>query len=495
MRRLAEWFGRKPSRGAAPEKVTGDGAAPYYVQADGGARVELVAHARSAGLENLPESDAMEPNDVEAAVEHEHTRRHRDLIEQTRAQLRTLTAEFDRHEQQIPATKDLDVAVEQSRATIEHALATDDRLIPLRQAQQRRRRDLRGFVRDHQLTQPARYPASRLFHVGMLAALLVAESVLNMGFFVQTNSLGLAGGFIVAVAVSLTNIALGLAAGFFCLRWRNHREARLRRLATAGVVLYGLLTLLFNLGVAHLRDQTASAGAGTELHVDQVLRHPFSLTFASAVLFVVGVLASLIAARKGFTLDSATPGHGDVDRRFKAADEDFGGHQQALRQRILGEAEAVPELCRRIVRQAEETLEQLGQIVVQAERGLEGYEAERERLARWCHQWLRKYRSENEAVRTTPAPGYFSRLPEFPSEVDGQPVEKLKDRFQLDCRRLEELKVAARRICLDQSGRVEAARGRFEGFLQEALRRADTGRGEGSGRDAGVAEPGGGLGS
>lgn len=59
---------------------------PYYVDSNDDHRVELVRHARVAGIDNLPESSADEPTDVEGAVVREHERRLRTLpIEPTAA--------------------------------------------------------------------------------------------------------------------------------------------------------------------------------------------------------------------------------------------------------------------------------------------------------------------------------------------------------------------------------------------------------------------------
>ncbi len=450
--------------------------APYFADANGDARVELIAHARTAGRSNLPESAAREPNDVEAALIREHQRRHRDLVEQTRGELRSLVDAFDNLEQQLPRARDLEVVVEQASAAIEHDLAADQALSALRQEQQRRRRDLRAFERENssKVTGPAHYPASRLFHLGTVAILVVVESLLNAGFFAGGSNLGLLGGFFMAVGVSLTNVALGLTAGFFA-RWRNARTPLPRRLAAFGIAVFAAVVVLFNVAVAHIRDQALSGGSLAAL-----LAHPWAISFPSAVLLVVGVLASLIAARKGWTLDAAVPGHGDVDRAFCAADRAHREHHQQLRRLVLEHAERVPQTCRGIVDRAQDLTRQLGALVVRAERTLEAYEAERERIARWCHQWLKRYRDENAAVRSARVPAYFADFPAFPSEVGGLVVEQLQQRLVAAQGRLESLRAKAHEIALEQPTRVTGAGQRFEAFSREAIEHADAGRGDGS---------------
>jgi predicted phage tail protein len=457
------------------EREDFDGSAPYYIDVDSG-QVELVAHARAAGLENLPPSMAQVPTDAEGAIEREYARQHRKLATETKQQLQALAANFDRLERSLPAARDVRAVEEDSRAAIEHLLGGDHVLVPLRQHQQRRRREQRAFERSHGLTEPARYPLSRLHHLGVLGPLVLVESALNASFFAATNGLGLVGGALVAVGVALVNVVLGAVAGFFA-RWRNHRTPRLRRLATCIVIGYAVLTIAFNLGVGHMRDQLA--GAAT-LQVGEIVQHPFELSFASAVLVVVGVLASVMALRKGYTLDARVPGHGDADRAFRTADQALSGHQQSLRREVLGHAQRVPEECRRIVGEGESGVEQMTQTATQALHVAEAYGSGRVRAELWCNQRLHQWRSENLAVRSTVPPGYFDSYPTFPVLVEGDPIPKVAARLQAARERLEELKAEAHRIGLDQPTRVAAARDRFEVFMRESLRRADAGRGDGS---------------
>jgi hypothetical protein len=310
-----------------------------------------------------------------------------------------------------------------------------------------------------------------------VAVIVVVESLLNTAFLAGGSSLGLIGGLFAAIGVSVINAVIGLLAGFFA-RWRNHHETRLKYLASAGVGLYVLVVVAFNWAVACYRD-AAAAGVG-QVQLSELLHRSAGLSVHSAALFLLGILASLFAARKGFTTDDRVPDFGDHDREFRAADRALSEHTDALRRGALGRAEGVPRVCDGIIRQAAQDLEELGQAVVGAERSLEAYEAQRERIARWCHQYLRRYRSENETVRTTPAPQYFSQYPSFDSQLDAKPIASLRVRLGRAGARLDQLKEEARRIALEQSTRMEAARDRVEAFFRDSLLRADAGRGDGS---------------
>src|SRR5438093_2607759 len=62
------------------------GSSPYFVLTTNGKPIELVARARADGRENLPESEAQEPNEVETSILREHDRQHVELVEHTRNQ-------------------------------------------------------------------------------------------------------------------------------------------------------------------------------------------------------------------------------------------------------------------------------------------------------------------------------------------------------------------------------------------------------------------------
>lgn len=219
MRSNHQLNGRDNGATPGPPRVAED--SPYFVLTQGGKPVELVAHARADGRVNLPDSAAQEPNEVETAICREYERQHLELVEQTRNELRGLTAKFDELEDQLPSRQDLVACVAESVAGVEHDLASDHTVIPLRQEQQLRRRDLRAFVRERRLMREASYPTSRLLHFGIIALVVVVESVANAEFFASVSTLGLVGGFLQAVGVSLVNVVSGVLAGYFCLRGLN----------------------------------------------------------------------------------------------------------------------------------------------------------------------------------------------------------------------------------------------------------------------------------
>jgi len=464
---------KSPDAGSQPSS-NGE-KAPYFVESAGAGRVEIVRAARAAGRENLPDYSAQEPSDVETAIVSEHERVHRDRLERARGELRELADAFGCLEHALPHPQDLHVAVEGAAAEVERDLSDGQPLARLRQEQSLRHRDLRHFMRERGLSREAHYPASRVLHLAFVAVLVVAESIGNSGFFALGSDLGLLGGFVLAVSVSLINVVTGCLAGFFCFRWRNSQNRRLRNVATAGVVAYVVFALLFNLAVARFRDAAIYAGGSGLVGIDQVLSLTHPLSLAGAALLVVGLIASVLSAWKGFRLDDAVPHFGDRHRRYKSAEADFSQARDKHHRQVLGHAESVPDRCRVLVRRAAEILEQLGQLVVRAEQCVEGYEAERERTERWACQWLKRFRTENEAVRTTKVPAYFASYPSFPSQLDAAPVLELQQRLGRAATDVEALRTEARTIEHRQPERVREADTRIQGFMARVQQLADAG--------------------
>lgn len=473
---------KAPARTEIASRTESEGRkpAPLFVLTKGGTRVELVAQARSDGRENLPESGAREPNEIETAIWREHERQHIELVEQTRNGLRELSMRFDALEDHLPGHQDVLASIAESLAEIETDLATDHTVVSLRQEQQLRRRDLRAFVREHRLVREANYPASRMLHFGIVALVVVGESLGNAEFFAPVSALGLVGGFLQAVGVSLVNVVSGVLTGFFCLRGLNHSNRHLRVLAGAGAIAYAFFALGFNLAVAHYRDLAATIGVNVHASLYRLLGSPLDLSLPSAALFAIGLIASLLALWKGFRLDDVVPGYGERHRRFVGAGQDLEQSTNGLRRQVLGRVEAVPELCRAVVRRASEDVQQMHLTKVRAQRALEAYEAQRAHLEDRCEVFLRRYRDENRAVRTKPGPAYFDTFPTFPQAIDCTPVTEMVERLGRAADLLDELKAEEHRSRGGQAARVQYAAARFEACLAERLHQADAGRGDGS---------------
>jgi hypothetical protein len=208
------------------------------------------------------------------------------------------------------------------------------------------------------------YPAVRVFHLSIIALLVLFESAANAYFFAQQSEFGLAGGLFQAAAVSLANVVTSyFIIGYWGLRhitvpwtwalpwdwtWRHYT-----RLFGCLAILGGLtLVLLVNLSAAHYRNLidlraeglaapteftatvprflydtemcravlTSEIGQSIGSAATNAMCRPFALHSLDAmVLFALGMAIAALAAFEGRRSDSPFPGFSDAARVFERA--------------------------------------------------------------------------------------------------------------------------------------------------------------------------------
>lgn len=210
------------------------------------------------------------------------------------------------------------MAVETTPGTA--ASPTCDDLNERRQEQLQLLRDLRYFQRKNKLERPARYEVSKLYHYGLVLTIVIVESVANAFFFAQGNELGWLGGLVQALMISVVNVGSGVAVGKFWLPEKNHIQPSRRITGLVAIPVFLLVSITFNLVAGHYRDHIAlHPEGGVGASIGAMLSSPFSFSFDSFMLFLTGVIASLLGVWKGYTEDDIYPGYGEIDRQYNEA--------------------------------------------------------------------------------------------------------------------------------------------------------------------------------
>jgi hypothetical protein len=344
-------------------------------------------------------------------------------------------------------------------------------LVPLWNERERCLRDLRIFGREHGLAREARYPASRLLHVGVIAILIILESSANAFYFAELSAFGLLGGFALALGISLINVASAFAVGRFLLPYITYRNRRGRILTATALTLLGSAAILFNLALARYRDILA-VGDPSDVGLLDLLRGSSTLTLPSLALFGTGLLAWSIALWKGASFDDLYPGFGSADRRFREADRAYTAARDALVGRALDHIHSIPAVCRSILDKAAGTLVQLDETIVEVHRVLESYETQRQDEHAGCRVYLRMWRDENTFVRTDQTPPYFEEYPQFPTLVSDGLVNALAGRAELARKSVQSLESDAHRINMENTERLSAAAERARSRIEETLQRS-----------------------
>jgi hypothetical protein len=430
----------------------------FLILKNTGERVDFLGHARAMGERNLPTTSATVPNEVEQAAIHQANEDHLEAARRAREARDHAVAEFDALQRSLSDRRDLDRVVERAEEKIEAELGSDRTVKERCQDLHRAHLALRRVKSELGLNREPRYPASRLLHFGLIAALLVLEAVVNAGFFSRLSADGFVGGLLIAVGVALINVGLGFLVGEHVLRHLHH--PRHRRLAQIGLVFYGVCAIAINLAVAHLRAIALSSSMAPSETTG-----PF---FESALLFALGVISSLIVAREAYLSDDPAPGYGRAHRRFVHAQRDYRSARDGLHARLLAHEQSIRDGFAVVLARLGRDLDQMVKMRLRVIQVHETYDADRVRHETTCTHALEAYRGVNKDVRETPEPPYFKDYPSLDNCLpDRRLLLDMETRIRVAMRRAEVLAREAAKIEAGGRTRIEALNQRFNEFVRD----------------------------
>ncbi len=199
-------------------------------------------------------------------------------------------------------------------------------LARLRQRFVEARNELSDFKLTHNLTRPARSPNNRWTTIGLLIVVVAFESILNGAFFSKGSELGLVGGIVTAVGISIANVGWCFLLGNIPARYANARNFFIK-MASLLMTVAGLgAVIALHLFAAHFRDATIALGEDKAFEAAKIgiMSHPANLAdINSWYLFGLGVLFGFLAFWKGYGLDDPYPGYGSVFRRAAEAEDEY----------------------------------------------------------------------------------------------------------------------------------------------------------------------------
>lgn len=377
-------------------------------------RLSLRKRAREDAERNQPPHHATELSAAErAAVEAVASERAR--VDQTRTEAK---AEAERRLRALaPTPQDFSGPALDARLALKQAagrLAHDWSAAVARAAQARA--DLDAFKRAHTLRRAAVYPRSTLLQTGLLFCAALFEALFSAALFAEDDSRGLLGGAITAIGLSGANVTLGYLAGFLGLRYLQHVRLPLRVMGALAFAALTLLALMLNLFAADWRDQLAAlAGRQLDMGSDAGF-HIWSLLQLNSpqaiILLMLGAGVWVFAALKGYSgFDDPYPDYGKMDRAAQdAADalSDFRADARADLEAPIDSARAA--LAARVEKMRGE-FAAMNKAFDAAALKMELLDAKARALDEAAAGAVHLYRQENTALRTTPAPAYFSTAP------------------------------------------------------------------------------------
>jgi len=443
---------------------------------------KLEEHAYEQGRRNLPSSGAAVPDAMECLITDHFESEHQALALRVLDHVRqTYRAALDGLAHRTPHA----LAGLMARLQVEVTASTiSDKadLLRCRDEERVARQHLKKFRASEGITRPAEMPSSRVFHFAIVAVVIVLESAANMYFFAQGSELGLLGGLLQALIVSLANVGLAVATGMFVLPYLNHRRPSAVMSASFGLSLFVGFIAFFNLAASHYRDLLEVDFDGAMVQALPSLMHdPAALSFNSLTLFGVGLLAAGLGLYKGYTSDDRYPGLGRAQRRYMAARARFEVEVDKVRNSLIDTACRVREETAALLKCNVERLASVASLLEEVRTAEQGYENLRGQLETECHHNLRRYREANQLVRDLvkhPAPDYFKQYPKFENalggrELFGNQLQLAEKTLQREHDEQDRLVESVAQLNIEMARRVQATSDRIDAFVAGASDQLD----------------------
>ncbi|MBC7768278.1 MAG: hypothetical protein H7124_05785 [Phycisphaerales bacterium] len=377
-------------------------------------RLSLKRRAREDAARNLPRHDALELSAAEHAV-IEAVANERALVDQTRTEAKV---EAERRLRALAPTPqdftgpalDARLGLKQAEGRITHdwrAAATR-----ARQAQA----DLEAFKRQHGLRRAAVYPRSTLLQAGLLLCAAVFESLFSAALFAEDDARGLLGGAITAIGLSGANVTLGYLAGFLGLRYLQHVKLPIKAAGAAVFAGLGVLALMLNLFAADWRDRLAAlAGRQIDMGSDAGF-HIWSLLQLDSpqaiILLMLGAGVWVFAALKGYSgFDDPYPDYGKMARSTQEAADSLSDFRAEARGELEAPIDAAKAALAARLEKMRAEFEAMNKAFDTASLKMEQLDGKARALDDAAASAIHFYRQENAALRTAPAPPYFSTAP------------------------------------------------------------------------------------
>jgi Skp family chaperone for outer membrane proteins len=374
------------------------------------ANLDLSAKARNAGSAGQPDENSARAASYETTLDS-HVRQ---LFGQSSKRVATAYATIDaqihsielkRSESRLEAIrKGLDADCGEVIADSKRELDT------LESESSDLRSELDLFRSQHFLTdRTASYPTSRLLGFSILLALVLAESVMNGVFFAEGSDLGLLGGLMEAIVISVVNIAAAGMVANWPFRWTRHISGSWRFTGYALSATYAALLLTFLVLITLYRD----AFTTNPDNAMQVAFANFSSgswtpdDMSSLLFFALSLLFAIIALIDVFRLDDPYPSYGAIDRRTRNAVDMLDDERDSVRELFETKRDKRRAQLEDLSEELHQKTSMLGSWRSENDRIQNGSSTHTKELEHLHTALIGQFRQENAQARSTPVPQWF----------------------------------------------------------------------------------------
>ncbi|MBT8566707.1 hypothetical protein G6698_01675 [Polynucleobacter paneuropaeus] len=445
---------------------------------------EIISVARGHGEEEVPATPDIELNATQFNIKNQCQRITRDLIADTKLSINTYSGQLESNWVAIESGVALP-DLENMKSTIEQEIGTmlayeGPMYIDKKVEHWNSEKNLKVFKRDKGISDvPLKAPESQKAHYMTLMAYAIIETIFNMFIFNE----GLSGrdALTLSVFISILNILPAVVVGNFL---RNiHTENSLLKITSISLVVFWLGFLYWlNTSVSILRSfltqSMANIGAGNLPEFDlfsnpQIPKIFFQDAFSiyslkappigdvlSIFLWLVGILAGLLACWKGYTADEKIPELGNLSRDFELKKEVAVTSEKSLREKLSQMIARQADVFKNVKNKFEQNkrdylscAQLLNQKVVEFERHIESFKDEYEHL-------IRVYRDSNKVARKSPPPAYFDQSP---PDLEVGAITDFSGYLQ---ERMKEHVAALEEIYLQRNASLNALQAEFNVFIE-----------------------------
>ena len=274
----------------------------------------------------------------------------------------------------------------------------------------------RSFRTKNKLDRTAHYPdtAITVLRWGLIAVLFLVESLANANFLAKGSDYGLIGGWVEAIAISFMNIGFSVIIGLFVLRELWHRKFFRKLWGLFGLIIWLAFTLVFNLLVAHYREQ---AGIITEISsfvFAEFVENPFGINeFQSWMLFGIGSLFAVISLLDALKMDDLYPFYGKLNRKYEKLRLQYMRLRSGLIERHTDTRTDLTDLMSGASQETIKHSNERKEILVNCKKEQSEFEIFLKQCNQDCNHLLNIYRVANIGSRGDGPPDYFNQPFQF----------------------------------------------------------------------------------
>lgn len=267
--------------------------------------------------------------------------------------------------------------------------------------------ELRQFKADTGIRRPAHPASPAVATYGAIFMSWVLESGMNTFLLKQNDSMGLLGGAVAAATVGAINILGSAFVGRQLWPRTNLRDPVKRGLAWAGVAVWLVLMVAWNLLAAYFRDAKSAGLPNPEQAALEMFGQGLSSIYSWGLL-IAGIIFAFSAAIAAYKMDDPYPGYGSVTRRHNQRCEEYAEEVADSTEELKGIRDEAIGGATDVRRELERQLGERSQIETARASFMKRFEEFTTQIELIGNSLLQEYRAANMAARTEPAPSHFS---------------------------------------------------------------------------------------